>query len=193
MAMKIIKLADALKDMTRVELAKAVREGKIFVYPTDTVYGIGCNAEKTASVEKIVKAKGRDPEKPLSVIAPSKEWIVENTAITSENVKFVDSLFPGPYTVVLRTKKKIPFVTSKEGSIGIRIPDNGFCDFIRSQGFLFITTSVNVSEENPVCSMRDIPDRIKNIVDYAIDSGRIEGGSSRVFDIRSNNLEILRW
>ncbi len=191
--MEIIKLSKALKDMERVKLAKAVREGGILVYPTDTIYGIGCNAEKTKSVEKIVRAKGRDPEKPFSVIAPSIQWIAENTVITSSNLKFVSSLFPGPYTVVLKARVKIPYVVSKEGKMGVRIPKNEFCDFIRSQGFPFVTTSVNLSNEQPVYSVKDIPERIKQITDYAIDAGEIRGGGSRVFDISGGELEILRW
>lgn len=191
--MKTIKLANALKDLERVELAKAIREGKIIIYPTDTLYGIGCNAESEENVEIIMRIKERSPDKPLSVIAPSKEWIAENTKITSDYVKFINSLFPGPYTVVLNAKVKIPFVVSKEGKIGIRIPKNEFCDFIRSQGFPFVTTSVNLSEENPVYSVNDIPEKIKQIADYAIDAGEIRGHASRVFDISERKLEILRW
>lgn len=191
--MKIIKLENALKDMERVELAKAIREGAIIIYPTDTLYGIGCNALKTESVEKIAKAKGRDPSKPLSVIAPSKEWIAENARMTSDYVKFINDLLPGPYTVILKTKINIPFVVSKDGKIGLRIPRNEFCDFIRSQGFPFITTSVNLSEENPVYFIRDIPDKIREIADYAVDAGEIKGRASRVFDISGKGLEIVRW
>ena len=191
--MKIIKLADALKDMERVELAKAIREGKILIYPTDTLYGIGCNAEKTANVERIVKAKGRDSDKPLSVIAPSKEWIFKSTKITNDHFKFIDSLFPGPYTVIFKARVKIPFVVSKEGKMGVRIPRNEFCDFIRSKGSPFVTTSVNLSENNPVYSISDIPEQIKQVADYAIDAGEIRGHASRVFDITGKRLEILRW
>ena len=188
--MKIIKLPKALKSG---EVRKAITDGKIFIYPTDTLYGIGCNAENTESVKRIVQAKGRDEDKPLSVIVPSREWVSENAKITKENEKFLEVLFPGPYTVILNAKERIPFVVSKEGSIGIRIPKDKFCDLVRSLNVLFVTTSVNLSEEEPVYSIEEIPEEIKKIADYAIDSGRIEGGSSRVFDIRSNNLEILRW
>ncbi|MCK5023195.1 MAG: Sua5/YciO/YrdC/YwlC family protein, partial [Candidatus Aenigmarchaeota archaeon] len=95
--MKVIKLSSALKDMQRVELAKAIREGKIIIYPTDTLYGIGCNAEKAKSIEKILNAKGRGKDKPVSIIAPSMEWIAENTISTSHNLKFANNLLPGPY------------------------------------------------------------------------------------------------
>lgn len=194
--MKTMKLADALKDMERVEVAKGVREGKIFVYPTDTLYGIGCNAEKTGSIEKIIGAKGRDAGKPLSVIAPSEEWIVEKANLTSKQIEFINSLLPGPYTVVMKAKPglRMPYVVSGEGKIGIRMPRNEFCDFIRSLGVPFITTSVNVSGgEDAVSSPEEVPEAMKKIVDYAINAGRIEGHSSRVFDISGGGLEILRW
>lgn len=191
--MKIIKLHDALRDMHRVELAKAIRDGAVLIYPTDTVYGIGCNAEKTASVEKIAKVKTRGQGKPFSVIAPSKEWITENTRITADNAQFVNNLLPGPYTVILRAKKPIPLVTSKDGKLGVRIPKNEFCDFIRSQGFPFVTTSVNLSTTGPIASLREIPAPIAEVTDYAIDAGELRGLSSRVFDISGKDMEIVRW
>lgn len=193
--MKTIKIADALKDMERVELAKAIRDGKIIIYPTDTLYGIGCNADNVLSVQKIIKAKGRGKDKPMSIIAPSKEWIAENTSTLSINLKFVNSLFPGPYTVIMKAKAnvKIPYVVSKEGKIGIRIPKNEFCDFIRSQGFPFITTSVNVSDTEPVNKIKEVSSSITGIADYVIDAGEIHGYSSRIYDISGKNLEIIRW
>lgn len=188
--MENIKLSKALKSG---EVKQALVEGKIFIYPTDTLYGIGCNAENKESVEKIIKAKGRDKDKPFSVIVPSKEWISENTKITKENERFLEVLFPGPYTIILEAREQIPFVVSKEKSIGIRIPKNEFCDLIRSLGILFVTTSVNLSEEKPAFSIKDIPKQIREIADYVIDAGRIEGHASRVFDIRTNELKIARW
>ena len=191
--MKVIKLSSALKDMQRVELAKAIKEGKIIIYPTDTLYGIGCNAEKSKSIEKILNAKGRGKDKSVSVIAPSMEWIAENTISTSSNLKFADNLLPGPYTVIMKTNLKLAHVVSKERKIGLRIPRNKFCDFIRSHGIPFVTTSVNISEEEPVHSLKDVPDKIKEIADYAIDAGEINGLGSRVFDISGGGLEIVRW
>jgi L-threonylcarbamoyladenylate synthase len=193
--MKIVKITDALKDMKRVELAKAIRNGKIIIYPTDTLYGIGCNADNILSVQKILRAKGRGEDKPLSIIAPSKEWIANNTSTLSINLKFVNSLLPGPYTVIMKAKTnvKIPYVVSKEGKMGIRIPKNEFCDFIRSQGFPFITTSVNISETEPANKIKEVPSSITSIADYAIDAGEIHGHSSRIYDISGKNLEIIRW
>jgi L-threonylcarbamoyladenylate synthase len=190
--MNTIPVRSALKDKNRIDLAKAIREGGILVYPTDTLYGIGCNALKKESVAKIVAAKERVPGKPFSVIAPSKEWITENTRITTDNAKFVDSLLPGPYTIILKSKIDIPLVTA-EGKIGIRMPKNEFCDFIRSQGVPFLTSSVNAGPTAPAKSVKEIPEKIARITDFAIDAGELGGASSRIFDISGKELVILRW
>ena len=75
-----------------------ILNGKIFVYPTDTIYGLGCNALDGASVNKIKKMKGRDKDKPISVIAPSIDWIRENCIVDFDLHKYL----PGPYTLILK-------------------------------------------------------------------------------------------
>ncbi|MEM5871271.1 MAG: L-threonylcarbamoyladenylate synthase [Candidatus Aenigmatarchaeota archaeon] len=190
--MHVFKIEDALKDLKRVELAKAIREGKILFYPTDTVYAIGCNAIKTESVEKIIKAKKREG-KTLSIIAPSKQWIVENCKMTRDIFEFIDKLLPGPYTVVLKARINIPYIVSSDEKIAIRIPRNEFCDFIRSQGFPFVTTSAGLSNEEKATSVKNIPGPISEIIDYAIDAGVIEGDLSRIFDLSEKEIKIIRW
>ena len=106
-----------------MDITKEIIEGKIFIYPTDTIYGIGCNALNKKSVNKIKKLKGRDKDKPLSIIAPSKKWIKENCIIDVDLIKYL----PGPYTIVLK-KKDSNFLkhVSNTSTIGIRIPKNNF-------------------------------------------------------------------
>jgi L-threonylcarbamoyladenylate synthase len=190
--MKTVKLAD-LEDH-RKELAEAIRLGKIFIYPTDTIYGIGCNAERPESVYAIFLAKNRNQDKPFSAIAPSFEWIEKHAFIEKHNLDFIRSLLPGPYTVVLKANRQTPkTIISKEGTVGLRMPKHEFCDFIRSQKLPFITTSINVSGEDPLTDIGEIPESIKDIVDYSVDSGRLEGASSRVFDLTGKEIKILRW
>ncbi|MBN2042753.1 MAG: threonylcarbamoyl-AMP synthase [Candidatus Aenigmarchaeota archaeon] len=187
--MKVVKLHDALKSR---EITEAIVKGSVFVYPTDTLYGIGCNAENAEAVKRVCEAKQRPPDKPFSVIVPSKDWIRENTVISKENMEFVNNLLPGPYTIILKAKKAIPFVTSKEKTMGLRIPRNEFCDLIREQGILFVTTSVNLSEDEPVTSVKDIPAQMKERVDFAIDAGELGRYGSRVFDL-TKGFEIVRF
>ena len=88
------------KDIIRTSL---IEDSPVFIYPTDTIYGLGCNASNKEAVEKIRAIKERKSN-PFSVVVPSKEWIDEN-CIINENAKDWIKRLPGPYTLILKTKK----------------------------------------------------------------------------------------
>ena len=167
----------SVNEINEAEILKSVKEGKIFIYPTDTIYGLGCDAENKKSVEKIKQIKQRDINKPLSVIAPSLKWIEENLIIDVDLRKYL----PGPYTVILK-KKNVKFLdhVSSTDSLGIRIPDNEFTKIIQTSGIPFITTSVNLSGESPIKYIKEITEEIKNKVDLIIDAGRLNGRPSKL-------------
>jgi tRNA threonylcarbamoyl adenosine modification protein (Sua5/YciO/YrdC/YwlC family) len=193
--MQTVKLSDVVnKKETRKKIIAGMRRGDVFVYPTDTIYGIGCNAEIPSSVEKIKKAKGREAEKQFSVIAPGKEWIWENANMTKANKEFADQMLPGPYTIIVKATRNAPrAVVSGERSLGVRLPNHPLTGVIKEAGIPFVSTSVNLTGEEPVCSIKDIPDEIHGIVDWAIDTGKISGLPSRVFDLRTDKVKILRY
>jgi L-threonylcarbamoyladenylate synthase len=157
------------------KLSKEIIEGKIFVYPTDTVYGIGCNALIPDAVEKIREIKGRD-NKPFSVIAPSEEWVLNHF---NTNLEFISQYLPGKYTLILE-KKDSSYLQhlSAEKTIGIRIPKHPFTEVIKRAGAPFITTSANISGKPPASEIRDIPQTILNRVDLVIDGGKLDGTPS---------------
>lgn len=148
-----------------VKRISEIREGKIFIYPTDTIYGIGCDAENVLAVEKIRTIKGRD-NKPFSVIAPSLKWIKDNLVVDIDLKKFL----PGPYTVVLK-KKKREFLShvSELPTLGVRIPKCEFTKLVQQVGVPFITTSVNFSGQKPVIAADEIPKEIRKQVDVVIE------------------------
>ncbi|MBU1136626.1 MAG: L-threonylcarbamoyladenylate synthase [Nanoarchaeota archaeon] len=160
--------------MNTEELKKEIFAGKIFIYPTDTIYGLGCNALNKNSVQKIRDIKKRDKDKPMSIIAPSVRWIRENCIINTNIKKYI----PGHYTLILR-KKNTCFLSyvSKE-TIGIRIPLSDFTDRIRKTGVPFITTSVNLSGEKPANQIYEISSKIIKKVDFVIDNGKLSGKPS---------------
>jgi len=174
--------------MKTSKIIEAIKKGKIFIYPTDTIYGIGCDATNTKAVEKIKQIKQRDKEKPLSIIAPSIKWIKENLII-DENLDLKKYL-PGPYTLILK-KRNTNFLNhvSNTDSLGIRIPKNKFTKLIQSSGVPFITTSVNLQGETPIKSPREIPEQIKNQVDEIIDAGELIGTPSTLI---INGKEVRR-
>jgi len=156
-------------------IKEEILAGKIFVYPTDTIYGLGCNAMDKNAVQKIREIKNRDKNKPLSIIAPSHEWIKENFIVDVSLEKYL----PGPYTIILK-KKVMNFLShiSDSDSIGLRIPNSEFTKRIQEIGIPFVTTSVNISGEpfaNKIC---EIKPEILNKVDFIIDSGILSGKPS---------------
>ena len=144
------------------DYSRDILDGKIFIYPTDTIYGVGCDATNKQSVEKIKQIKQRDRDKPLSIIAPSKEWIKENCIVDVD----LDKYLPGPYTIILKKKDK-EFLSnvSETDSLGIRIPDHKFTKEIQKSKIPFITTSVNLSGQPFITKISDIS---KEILDQVI-------------------------
>ena len=179
---KIIKSSD----IKTKELIEIVLEGKIFIYPTDTIYGIGCNALDKKAVEKIKEIKKRDKDKPLSVIAPSIDWIKKSCFVDVDLNKYL----PGPYTLILK-KKNAEFLkqVSSLKTLGIRIPDCKFTKQIQKSGVPFITTSVNLSGEPQIKKISEIPKEILEKVDVVVDAGELNGRASTLI---TNGKEIRR-
>jgi len=167
------------------EILEAIKNGKIFIYPTDTIYGIGGDATNADSVKKIREIKQRDI-KPFSVIAPSMKWIEDNCFL-NENSKEQLKKLPGPYTFFLNLKNKkcvSEEVNPLNNSVGIRIPKHWFADFVKESGVPFITTSVNLSGKSFMTKLEDLNNEIKNSVDYIIYEGENAGKESEKIDLR---------
>lgn len=148
---------------------------KIFIYPTDTIYGIGCNAENKKLVQKIREIKGRD-NKPFSVIAPSIKWILENFETSEEEIK---KYLPGPYTLLLK-KKDLDFLKeiSENELVGVRIPNCEFTKKLQDSGKPIVTTSVNLSGQPFATKISEVEVSILNSVDQVFDIGELNGNPS---------------
>jgi tRNA threonylcarbamoyl adenosine modification protein (Sua5/YciO/YrdC/YwlC family) len=171
------------------EIIKNILEGKIFIYPTDTIYGIGCSALNKDSIAKIRRLKQR-ALKPFSIIAPNMSWIKENCETIESTEEHLGKL-PGPYTLFLKLKNSdqsaggLPEEVNplENGTIGIRIPRCWFTDIISKAGIPFITTSVNVSGMPYMTEFDDLDETIKNNVDFIIYEGEIKGRESTKIDL----------
>ncbi len=164
--------------------------GKILIYPTDTIYGIGCDATNDKLVRKIRELKKRE-NKPFSVIAPSKKWIYDNCVLTGEARTWVKKL-PGPYTLVLKMKKKCVSPEVAKEKVGVRMPANEFTKKVKTFGKPFVTTSVNISGEPSLKNPNKLKPSIAKGVDHLVDAGTIRGKASRVVDLSSGEAVILR-
>lgn len=156
-------------------LKEEILAGKIFIYPTDTIYGLGCDATNKEAVERIKQIKHRERDKPMSIIAPSFEWIEENFIVDVDLKKYL----PGPFTLLLK-KKNFDFMSwiSPNDRIGIRIPNSEVCFEIQKTEKPFITTSVNLSGEPFAKNIKEIKEEIKSQVDKIIDIGTLNGNPS---------------
>ncbi len=183
--MRILKM-----DEVDSSVVEDIRNGRVFVYPTDTIYGIGCNALLDDAVKKVFCAKKRDESCALSVIAPSFEWIGKYCDVDMDVVR---KYLPGPYTLIVR-KKDAGFlfkVCGGKGTLGVRIIEHPIMKHFEVAGVPFVTTSVNVSGDAPVCDVSKISDEIMRFVDVVIDYGVIEGRASTLIDLSEGDERVV--
>ena len=159
-----------------MDFAEDIRNGAVFIYPTDTIYGLGCDATNEESVKMIKDLKYREKDKPMSVIAPSVGWIKEHCEVTEE---MIEKYLPGPFTIILKKKDSefLKQVASGE-TLGVRIPDCEFTKLVEKAGIPFITTSVNFAGEPFAVKISDIDHKIIDAVDIVIGVGKLDGRPS---------------
>ena len=189
--MKILRISPNNPEEGKILCAADfLRRGKILIYPTDTVYGLGCSIE-SPGVERVFEIKKRGRDMPLSVAFSSIEMVEEYAIVGDEERKFIVDNIDEPYTFILKKKERIPdAVTAGKDTVGARIPNHAVVRaFIEKAGVPIITTSANVSGEAPPASVDEISDEIKEAVDLIIDSGPCRVGKpSKVVDLRSGKV-----
>jgi len=172
-------------------LIERIEAGDIFIYPTDTVYGLGCNALNSDSVLDLKNIKKRDNNKPLSIIAPSKKWIYDHFEISKKS--YVQTL-PGPFTFIFKVKKNgvSREVNPGRNTLGVRIPYHSFTRLIQRANVPFITTSVNLSGRRPIREIKNIPKNILKKVDFVIDGGFLHNQPSTILDLTRKMPRIVK-
>jgi len=171
------------RDEFTVHKAELLRDLKhaVFIYPTDTIYGIGCNAMDEALVHKVRAIKQRH-DLPFSVIAPSKEWILAHCVVDERAASWLDKL-PGPYTLILKLRKRngLPdAVNMGLDTLGVRIPNNWFSEVVEELGVPLITTSANLTGDDHMTSLDDLHPVVKKNVDVIIYTGELRGKPSAI-------------
>ncbi len=164
-----------------------IESGAVFVYPTDTIYGIGCNALDSFAVRKIRQIKKRN-DKPFSIIAPNIKWIEDHCIVDSKNKKWLKKL-PGKYTFVFKLRDK--FAVAREvcnGTIGVRIPKHWISELANTLHVPIVTTSVNKSGKEHITQINKISKSLVKQLDFAIDEGILKGKASTVVDMMSGKV-----
>jgi len=168
------------------------KNSPIFIHPTDTIYGIGCLADDDEAVKKVREIKERY-SRPFSVIAPSKDWIIENCEVGEREKQYIDKL-PGPYTLILKLKNKnavSPLVNDNRDTLGVRIPDHWVSDCVSKIGKPIVTTSANKMGEDFMTSHEDLDSSIKRNVEFMFYEGEKSGRPSKVIDLTNEDVEVI--
>lgn len=195
--MNVVKLDLENKNFLS-EIIHALKQGKVIVYPTDTVYGFGAHALDKAAIDKLFRIKKRPLTKPMPIIVRDVSMARRFAYIDSRNEKVLRAVWPGPITVVLSRKDILPsMVTGGKSTVGIRIPDYEFTKVLIEQiDFPITSTSVNISGEKSLNNIDDIArvfEKERYKPDIIIDAGELPGSqSSTVIDLTTSKPKILR-
>lgn len=171
---------------------KELEKGNIIIYETDTLYGLGVDATNTEAIQKINKLKKR--ETPLSIMISCIEHIKKYADLDSEKLNQIKKILPGPFTVLLKSKKtKLShLVQQKSDKIGIRIPNNKFClNLLKKYNKPIITTSVNIHGHDSLNNINEIKNIFININIYEGDINEKSKGST-IIDFSSIKPKIIR-
>jgi tRNA threonylcarbamoyl adenosine modification protein (Sua5/YciO/YrdC/YwlC family) len=136
----------------RIEkITKALKDGAVMLYPTDTVYAIGCDLNSKSAVERVRRIKQLSNDKPLTFLCSSLSNITEYAAVSDEAYRIIKRLIPGPYTFVLPATKLVPklVMSPKRKTTGIRVPDHPLCfTLVEALGNPIISTSAHITTDD---------------------------------------------
>jgi len=172
-----------------------LREGGIIIYPTDTVYAMGCDALNVRAVEKICKLKGINPQKNrLSIICPDLSNISEYAKVNNTVFKLMKRNLPGPFTFILSATNRLPKIYKNRKEVGIRVPNNNITLTLAGElGNPLLTTSVRDKEWGEYSVDPElIEEDYGDAVDAVIDGGYGGLDPSTVVDCTSDEIEIVR-
>lgn len=175
-------------------IVEHLRDGGIIAYPTDTTYGIGCSIFNKKGIERIYRLKQRDKKKPFSFICPSLSEVSKYARVSNTAFKILKRYLPGPYTFVLEASREVPdLLITKQKTVGIRMPDNKIClDIVQMLGNPIITTSANLSGEEPVGDPHLIEETFGKQLDLIVDGGILTTDVSSVVSLINEKPEVLR-
>ncbi|PZX92651.1 threonylcarbamoyl-AMP synthase [Flavobacterium aquariorum] len=195
---QIIKIyEDKPNESAIAKVVKVLKEGGLVIYPTDTVYGLGCDITNSRALEKIAKIKGVKLEK------ANFSFICHDLSNLSDYVKQIDTstfkilkrALPGPYTFILPGNNSLPKEFKKKTTVGIRVPDNSIAlEIVRQLGNPIVSTSIR--DEDEVIEYTTDPELIfekwQNLVDLVIDGGYGDNIGSTIIDLSGDEPIVIR-
>jgi len=183
---------------TRVmrKAAEVLAAGGIIIYPTDTVYGIGCSIENKNAIERIYLVKRQRVDKPFSFVCSDLTHISEYAHVSNQAFKIMKHLVPGAYTFILpatRMKQLPKILVSKRKTVGVRVPDSqATLGIVKELGHPILSTSVTGDDGEVLHDPEDIKARFRNSVDLILDGGVLPSEQSTVLDLTGEEPVVVR-
>lgn len=163
-------------------------QGKVIVFPTDTVYGIGCLYKDKESIKKIYDIKNRDYSKPMVILCADMKQIREVIKEDQEIPNRIKKHWPGALTIIVFKNEKIyDIITSGRNTVGVRIPSNPISLRLLKKHGPMVVTSLNLSNEPAVLKYKDALN-FEDLVDYVIEGEDLNSPPSTVYDLTSNKV-----
>jgi L-threonylcarbamoyladenylate synthase len=183
-----------MENLDYSRIINSLKKGKIVVYPTDTLYGIGADIFNDNSVKNVFKIKKRPFENPLSVAVNNIDKLEEIAFLNKTSRKLAETFFPGGLTLILNKKTIISdIITAGLKKVAVRIPDNKVALKLLSEFGPLTATSANIHGKKTPVIIKDIIMQFnKGEIDSYLDVGKVEGKSSTIVDATENNIKILR-
>jgi tRNA threonylcarbamoyl adenosine modification protein (Sua5/YciO/YrdC/YwlC family) len=183
------------------EIVAALRNGAVMLYPTDTVYAIGCDLNSKTAVERVRQIKRMSNDKPLTFLCQSLSNIAEYAVVSDPAYRLMKHLIPGTYTFILPATKLVPKLVQdpKRKTTGIRVPKHTLCQaLLENLGNPVISASAHLQDEDGDDSTEEVEkavlfDRLDKLVDIIIDDGSESGMEvSTILDMTIDPPEVIR-
>ncbi len=173
---------------------ETLRAGGVVVYPTDTVYGLGCDATNPAAVRRVFEIKGRPPDQPVPVLLGDVREAFDLAEVGEGARRLMRRFWPGPLTLVLRSRGVVAeMVTAGTGTVGLRVPDHPVPRaLVRACGFPLVGTSANSTGRPAPVSVPQVLSDLDGRVELVLDGGRLRGRPSTVVDCTGDRPRVIR-
>ncbi len=194
MAQLLEMMVNNINERHIAEVVDSLMDGGIIVYPTDTVYALGCDAMNNQAIERICSLKEMKSAKTnLSIICSDISEVSQYAKFDNTQFRLMKSNLPGPFTFIFTAMSKLPKAFKGRRTVGIRIPDNEIAlSIVRALGRPILTTSVPGDDEDYRCEPGLIAEAFDNVVDIVIDAGRGSMMPSTVVDCTGTEPTIVR-
>jgi len=174
------------------EIVNAYENGQIIVYPTDTVYGIGCDPFNKDSISKIYDLKKREGSKRFPILGFSKEELEKIVEFNIDAEKISEKFWPGQVTLLLPIRKEMAEKINNNGKLAVRVPNNECVLAILEKCKLIIGTSANISGQESILDSNECKTKIPRI-DVLVNGGKITSlGESTIIDFIDDQVKVIR-